>query len=214
MVDLYFIVHCDKIDDKNKFVSKIKEKGKIIQLVNPNEKEWIQYAKTLFTKYGVNASDAVIEEFCKRTSGNAMLMTNEIKKIALYSNNISLDELNILVVRPLEDKILNLFNLIVSNQKKSAIRLYRDLLIKSEEPVAIIGLLATQLRTYIDVYTLHNQGLTQQLISDTLKIHPYRVRLALDQTCYISLNSLKKKLKNFINLILILKVEKLIDFLV
>ena len=127
-------------------------------------------------------------------------MNNEIKKLALYSNNITMSDLDLLVARPLEDKILNLCTLIVANKRKEAISLYRDLLVKNEEPVAMISLIATQLRLFIDVFTLNDAGLSQGEIANELNIHPYRIKLALDNRRYIRLSSLKNEIENLYQL--------------
>ena len=190
----------EKIDDKNPIVKLVKEKGRIIEAMNPSDKDWIKYAEKLFANYGISASFNVIDEFTKRTNKDAMLMNNEIKKLALYSNNITMSDLDLLVARPLEDKILNLCTLIVTNKKKEAISLYRDLLVKNEEPVAMISLIAMQLRLFVDVFTLNDAGLSQGEIANELNIHPYRIKLALDNRRYIRLSALKNEIENLYQL--------------
>ena len=129
-----------------------------------------------------------------------MLMNNEIKKLALYSNKITMNDLDLLVAKPLEDKIFNLCTLIVTNKTKEAINLYRDLLVINEEPVAIIALIATQIRLFVDVFTLSEAGLSQADISKELNIHPYRIKLALDNRRYIKLKNLKQEIDNLYKL--------------
>lgn len=211
-VDFIFVVHNAKIDDKNKIVKALKDSGRIIESLNPTEQEWYQYTNNLFAKHGITASMSVKEEFTKRTHNDAMLMVNEVKKLALYNNEITMEDLNVLVPRPLEDKILNLLNLIVSNQKKEAVRLYRDLIKKNEEPVAIVGLLATQLRTLVDVFSLREVGMSQPEMAEYLKIHPYRVKLALDNTCYVDLATLKEEVENLYQLDFAIKSGKVDRF--
>ena len=150
----------------------------LLKALNPSDKDWIKYAEKLFANYGIEANYNVIDEFTKRTNKDAMLMNNEIKKLALYSNKITMNDLDLLVAKPLEDKIFNLCTLIVTNKTKEAINLYRDLLVKNEEPVAIIALIATQIRLFVDVFTLSEAGLSQADISKELNIHPYRIKLA------------------------------------
>lgn len=198
--ELIFIVHNEKIDDKSPIVKLVKEKGRIIEAMNPSDKDWIKYAEKLFANYGISASYNVIDEFTKRTNKDAMLMNNEIKKLALYSNNITMSDLDLFVARPLEDKILNLCTLIVTNKKKEAISLYRDLLVKNEEPVAMISLIATQLRLFVDVFTLNDAGLSQGEIANELNIHPYRIKLAIDNRRYIRLSALKNEIENLYQL--------------
>lgn len=199
-VTMIFIVHSEKIDEKNAIIKAVKESGRIIEALNPSDKDWIKYAEKLFANYGIEANYNVIDEFTKRTNKDAMLMNNEIKKLALYSNKITMNDLDLLVAKPLEDKIFNLCTLIVTNKTKEAINLYRDLLVKNEEPVAIIALIATQIRLFVDVFTLSEAGLSQADISKELNIHPYRIKLALDNRRYIKLKNLKQEIDNLYKL--------------
>ena len=199
-VTMIFIVHSEKIDEKNAIIKTVKENGRIIEALNPSDKDWIKYAEKLFANYGIEANYNVIDEFTKRTNKDAMLMNNEIKKLALYSNKITMNDLDLLVAKPLEDKIFNLCTLIVTNKTKEAINLYRDLLVKNEEPVAIIALIATQIRLFVDVFTLSEAGLSQADISKELNIHPYRIKLALDNRRYIKLKNLKQEIDNLYKL--------------
>ena len=199
-VTMIFIVHSEKIDEKNAIIKAVKENGRIIEALNPSDKDWIKYAEKLFANYGIEANYNVIDEFTKRTNKDAMLMNNEIKKLALYSNKITMNDLDLLVAKPLEDKIFNLCTLIVTNKTKEAINLYRDLLVKNEEPVAIIALIATQIRLFVDVFTLSEAGLSQADISKELNIHPYRIKLALDNRRYIKLKNLKQEIDNLYKL--------------
>ena len=199
-VTMIFIVHSEKIDEKNAIIKAVKENGRIIEALNPSDKDWIKYAEKLYANYGIEANYNVIDEFTKRTNKDAMLMNNEIKKLALYSNKITMNDLDLLVAKPLEDKIFNLCTLIVTNKTKEAINLYRDLLVKNEEPVAIIALIATQIRLFVDVFTLSEAGLSQADISKELNIHPYRIKLALDNRRYIKLKNLKQEIDNLYKL--------------
>lgn len=193
--DLYFIVHSSTLNENNAICKKIKEVGKIVESVNPNEKEWIAYVYKLFEKYGIVADDLVISEFLKRTNNDAMLINNEVKKLALYGDRITMAVLDLLVAKPIDDNIFDLVNFIMANKKDEALKLYRDLIVKNEEPVAIIALIATQLRFFIDVFTLSDEKMSQDDIAKQLKVHPYRVKLALNNKRFIKLQTLKNNME-------------------
>lgn len=198
--DLYFIVHSSTLSESNPICKKIREVGKIVESVNPNEKEWVAYVYKLFEKYGIIADDSVINEFLKRTNNDAMLINNEVKKLALYGDKITMEVLDLLVAKPIDDNIFDLINFIMTNKKDDALKLYRDLIVKNEEPVAIIALIATQLRFYIDVFTLSEEKIFQDDIAKQLKVHPYRVKLALNNKKKISLDLLKNNIERLYQL--------------
>ncbi len=198
--DLYFVVHSSSLNLANPICKKIKEIGKIIESVDPSDKEWQDYVYKLFAKYEIAIDKEAIEEFLKRTNKDAMLINSEVKKLSLYGDKITLNVLNLMVAKPLEDNIFELVNYLVTNKKKNAIELYRDLIVKNEEPVALIALIATQLRFFVDVFSLHLENLSQEEIATTLKVHPYRIKLALNNQRFISLKSLKESLEKLYQL--------------
>lgn len=197
---LYFIVHSPNLDEKNANTKKIKEKAKVIESVNPTNQEWLNYGYKLFEKYQVSYGRGVVEEFVNRTNNDALLMTNEVKKLALSGKRITLDNLDLFVSKPLDDKVLNLLNLLLTKNKRKALMMYNDLMIKNNEPVAIISLLATQLRLMCDIFALINENMSQEEISHILKIHPYRVKLAFDNTRFVSYEALKSELEKLYQL--------------
>ena len=67
-VTMIFIVHSEKIDEKNAIIKAVKENGRIIEALNPSDKDWIKYAEKLFANYGIEANYNVIDEFTKRTN--------------------------------------------------------------------------------------------------------------------------------------------------
>ena len=53
------------------------------------------------------------------------------------------------------------------------------MLIQKEEPIKIVALLISQFRLLLQVKILQKQGYPQGDIAKVLKVHPYRVKLAL-----------------------------------
>ena len=60
-------------------------------------------------------------------------------------------------------------------------RLYDDLLLQGEETIKINAILIGQVRLLLQASILMKVGYQQANIAETLKIHPYRVKLAMQQ---------------------------------
>ena len=60
-------------------------------------------------------------------------------------------------------------------------RLYEDLVMQGEETIKINAILLSQLRLFLQTKFLVKIGYQQANIAETLKIHPYRVKLAMQE---------------------------------
>ena len=88
---------------------------------------------------------------------------------------------------------------------------YNDLMILKEEPIKIIALLASQFTLVYQSKLLSKEGFMSKDIANTLKVHPYRVKLALE-TNYpdFELKDILKKLHNLDYEIKTGKVDKIV----
>ena len=75
--------------------------------------------------------------------------------------------------------IFKLLDYIVQNDKNKALEIYYEMLKMNEEPIKIIIMLSNQFRIMYQSKELLKKGYSEKDIASTLKIHPYRVKLAL-----------------------------------
>ena len=65
--------------------------------------------------------------------------------------------------------------------KDEALEIYNEMLKVNEEPLKIVILLASQFRLMYQAKELAKKGYSEKNISEVLKVHPYRVKLALQK---------------------------------
>ena len=87
----------------------------------------------------------------------------------------------LLVARSLEQNIFSLTEKIVDRDIASAIAIYRDLILQKEEPIKILAAISSQFRLIYQTKELGRRGYSQAQIASQLKVHPYRVKLAMGQ---------------------------------
>ncbi|MDN6326621.1 MAG: DNA polymerase III subunit delta, partial [Alkalibacterium sp.] len=68
---------------------------------------------------------------------------------------------------------------VLKKNVKQSIELYQDLLHQKEDPIKMLALMIGQFRLLLQVKILKKKGYQQADIAGILKIHPYRVKLAL-----------------------------------
>lgn len=78
------------------------------------------------------------------------------------------------------EQVNDVFKMVDALFSKNGVRLlafYRNFRKQNMEPVAIIGLLASQVRFLFQVRVCMNQAMTKEEIASFLKAHPYRVQI-------------------------------------
>lgn len=174
-----------KLDERKKITKELKRKAEVIEAKKLGEHElrgWInERAAVSGTQIDADAVDLLIE----LAGTNLMMLTNELDKMVLYtddSKRISAEVVEKLVAKSLEQNIFSLVDDVLQRNMQSALSIYHELLRQNEEPIKILSVMAGQIRLMYQVKELSRQGYSQQKIAGHLKIHPYRVKLALEKT--------------------------------
>lgn len=179
--DLIFIVHSDKIDARKKITKAIKEKGKIIEF--NDDLDAVSLIRRLFKDYNIEYSD--IKLLIDRVGNNPLIITNEINKIKIYKGNdknITSEDILNLTNKIIEIDVFKLIDYIVRKDKENALELYNEMLKVNEEPIKIIVILANQFSIMYQSKELLKKGYSEKDIASILKIHPYRVKLAIQNS--------------------------------
>lgn len=173
---LIFIVNNEKLDERKKITKLIKKNGVVKEF---NSADTVSIVKKIFDNYSISLDN--IKYLINRVGDNITLLSNEIEKIKLYKDedlNITKDDITELTSKSLEVNNFKLIDAIISKNKSEAISLYNERLKLNEEPIAILVALANQIRIMYQVKQLYLNGYTENNIASILGIHPYRVKLA------------------------------------
>lgn len=204
--ELILTVSSSKVDTASEMYKLIQNNGKIMQIADPDVKTWSDYV-THYCKETLKLDieyDALIE-LSNRTEGDVSLFQNNAKKLALYSNKITLDDVKLLVARPLEDNAFQLFNYLIQGKNEKALSLFRDLRVTNVEPISLIGMLANQFRLLNQIIYLSNAGLNNDSIAKELNIKVGRVAIIRKYTYAISMETASNTLDALFNLDLQIK---------
>ncbi len=174
---LIFTVNNEKIDERKKITKLIKKNG-IVKSFNENENPH-QIVKRLLKGYQID--NVLINLLIDRVGENNQILENEIEKLKLYKedNIITKDDILNVTTKKIDPNTFALLDYIVKNDKNKALEIYYELIKMNEEPIKIITMLANQFRIMYQSKELLKKGLSEKDIAATLKIHPYRVKLAI-----------------------------------
>ena len=194
------------IDEKGEIVSLLKEKAKIIQIADPDEKSFAEYIISYTKKYNIVIDKDALRELAARTDGDVALFRNSIEKLTLYTDHIRYQDVVKMVTRRLEDNAFLIQNYLVEGRNTEAVALFRDLRVSNVEPVTLIGQLANQFRMINQIrYLLRAKKLTPDEAAKELKIKPGRVFAISKSLSMISESAVNRTLDDLYNLDLEIK---------
>lgn len=179
---LVFFAPYEKLDRRKKVTKLLESTATVIDVSSPYPNEANQYIKEIVKEKGYHFSEGAFQLFTERTDGNLTKMMHELDKLFMLhieSKNITIDSVRQLVPKTLEQNVFELNTLVLNNQVEASIETYHDLLVQKEEPIKIVALLIAQFRLLLQVKILQKQGYQQTDIAKVLKVHPYRVKLAV-----------------------------------
>lgn len=184
----YIIIYSltDKVDTRKKIFKLFSKNGKVEEVVN-NKNSAYEFVKESLKENNYSMSSSDINYLLSKINNNINNIENELNKLYLYKiedkiiNRSDIDEL---VVTSIDDEIFALANTVINNEIDNSLKLYNEFINRNYEITQMIGLLANQFRFLYQVKNLYNNSKTQEEISKILDVHPYRVKLAINNIYY------------------------------
>lgn len=213
---LFLVCPCSKIDNCNKIVQIIKEKGKIVEAINFSYSDWEKYIRDKFNKTNIKITDDAIKELIYRTKSDFAQFENEFAKLKNFDNEINTEDVKHLVAEPLDENNFNILNFLIKGNIKNALKSYQDLLLTSNDPTTFISMFASQLKIYNQVlYLANTEGLSNNVISKKVGISEQRVYMTIKNGYRLNNENIAKILHELYTLDFSIKsgiVDKYIGF--
>lgn len=181
---LILIAPYEKLDERKKITKELKKQAMLIHCEEVKAWEVDKWVKHLASKYHIHLDKGAEQLLINETGTHLALLEKEIEKLALYvgkSGNVTMEIAQDLVSHQGNATGLTLVDMVIGKNLKGAISVYRDLTRINQEPIALIGLLASQLRTIYQVKILLRKGYRQQQIAKHLRVHPYVVKMSMER---------------------------------
>ena len=182
---LVFVVSVEKMDERKKVVKLLKKESLVVDVSPMTEKTIIPYVGSYIENEGYSMDKHAFERMMYLTNMNLSQMMNELNKLFLYkveSKQITKNDIEELIPKSLEHNIFDLNQYVLGSKPEKSLLLYQDLLVGGEETIKILSILIGQIRLLLQVKILVEMNYQQSNITDTLKIHPYRIKLAVQQS--------------------------------
>ncbi|BCB04892.1 DNA polymerase III subunit delta [Bacillus sp. KH172YL63] len=186
---LVITANYEKLDERKKITKLLKKTAEVVEAKKLNEQELKAWVRERAAGNSVQIDENAVELLLTLAGTNLMMLTQELDKLSLYAsdtNHIDVEVVEKLTARSLEQNIFTLVDKVVHRRIDEALRIYYDLLKQNEEPLKVLAILAGQFRLIYGVKELSRRGYGQQKIASTLKVHPFRVKLAAGQAKHFS----------------------------
>ncbi len=196
LTTLIFIT--DSISLKKKCVKIIKDKGNLIELNLPNEKEINNYIIKYLNNINYKIDNIALAKLISNCNNNYDIILNELDKILIIKtdNTITLDDINKYSIKINNDSIFDFVDSIIKKDKKKIFTFLKKFIDRNEEVAVILSNLATQYRLIYSTKLMIKENKSEKEIADYLNIHPYRVKLAHTNSLNYSSKELIDKLLN------------------
>ncbi|WP_153728548.1 DNA polymerase III subunit delta [Salinibacillus xinjiangensis] len=185
----------EKIDERRKIVKKMRKVGQVVKCAPPKEyelKKWIDLlAKDLKIHIEPNAIQLLIDE----VGTDLMSMQKELEKFSHYvegNEPVTKEIVEKLVSRHTESSAFKMIDAVMNRNVVASIGVFKDLLKQNEEPIALVALLASQIRLILQCKLLKNKGYTKPQMDKKIKSHPYAIKMALERERNFSVEQLYK----------------------
>ena len=184
----------EKLDERKKLTKLLKKHAQMVEAKELNGRETADFIAGLAKSEGKLIEREAAEELVILCNASLSAIAQEVKKLSTYigdRDSIALEDVKKLVARGLEQNIFELINKVVNRKRTEALQIFYDLLKQNEEPIKMMALIANQFRLLMQTKYFSQQGYGQKQIATNLKVHPFRVKLAIDQARLFSEEELK-----------------------
>ncbi|MGO1969545.1 MAG: DNA polymerase III subunit delta [Levilactobacillus brevis] len=179
---LVFFAPYDKLDARKKVTKQLKKVATMVEINQFSERDVRQFVTDQLKQDGYTMEPAALNDLIQRTDADLTLIMSELPKLELYTlpeKTITQAAISGLVTQTLTQNVFDLVNRVLAKNTAGAVILYRELLQAKEEPLKINAILQGQFRLLIQTKVLAKQGYSQGKLASILKVHPYRIKLAL-----------------------------------
>jgi DNA polymerase-3 subunit delta len=178
---IIFTVENNKLDERKRVVKELRKKAIVKEFNKLKEEDLSLYAKSLFENNNYKIDKKAIQILTDRIEGDLGFLNQEINKLMLYKEDtkeITIEDIEELVRIPITDDVFKLVDAVLNKNLEKSLTIYQQLLLRNEEPIKIVIILANQFRLIYQTKKLYKKGYSEKDIASKLGIHPYRIKLA------------------------------------
>lgn len=197
--DLIVVFEKKELPKRDKLFLNLKKHGKCQEFQPLKEKELKNWMKNEFQKEKIKISEQALNLLLEFVGNDLWQLSNEIKKLVCLKKplkglikEVKGQDVEILVKPKLEADIFKIIDALAQRNKKKALQLIQENLLKENKPLVILNMINFQFRGLLIAKTLMEEGKT---LDDFLKLNilkPFPTRKCWYASAGFNLGQLKK----------------------
>ncbi|MBQ9448880.1 MAG: hypothetical protein IJU60_03300 [Acholeplasmatales bacterium] len=204
------------IDFRVECFAKIRQFSTLVDIKTKNV-PFDKYAADKFSEEGYDVSNDALSLLVSYSSNLSTLKEN-IEILKCYKaddKKISTADVLLMVKKPLDDKIYNIINLVLIDDKLNVLKAYEELKILNVSKSTILSKLISQFQELYNVYIIakgsRSKDEAQETVARLFNVRPQRAYYMVKNTKNISLNTIKNNLDYLMDLDLKIKTGQIQD---
>lgn len=197
---LILSVDSEKLDRRKKAVKELEKAATLVPclpLDGPSQK---QYVRERMKEKDLHLDPQALDWFCSHAGMDPMILDSELEKLSVFSSHPTLEDVQALTTVEPVDNIFIMTEALFARNGLRLLSAYRNFRDQNMEPLAVVMLLAGQIRFLFQVRTLMDDGLDKQGIAKLLVAHPYRTQKAMENARRFDADSLMDILEQLADL--------------
>ncbi|MEF2247284.1 MULTISPECIES: DNA polymerase III subunit delta [unclassified Paenibacillus] len=181
---IVFVVQAEKLDERRKLVKLLKERQSVIPFYELDGAQMKQWIIKRAQEQGRSMTEQAAELLQARVGNNMQQLSQEVDKLCLHAGSegaIDEETVGMLTSVTIEEDVFALVDAIAELRIENALRLYRNLLVRREEPIKIVALIVRQIRMMLQIKELEKHHYSPQQMAGQIGQHPYAVKLASEK---------------------------------
>ncbi len=205
-----FIIKDGKPDARKKIVKKLKDIKSVFEFSRLKEDELTKYIAGEFkkTSYNISMSDAnYMANNCGYLEYESTVslyhINNEIHKIISHNKNkkdITIEDLDLLMIKSVESNIFKLVDCICDNNKKKSFEILDEMLLNNIAEQFIIHMITRQYRMLYQYVVLQKKGYSSNDIINKMKIKNFVASKLAKQSKYLNVERIEYYMRRFLDL--------------
>ncbi len=170
---LVLIVPHAQLNMRLAIVKQLKQHAEIIECKLKSGHDLKQWMKSQINKAGMTIEQEALDELFKRVQHSTEFAYQELRKLVMYTDDqrhINVSMIEKVITKNIEDNVYEITNAMLSKDHKRALDIYRDLILYSEDPLRILGIIIRKYREILQTQILLDQEADPQTIQTHFKV--------------------------------------------
>lgn len=206
-----FVIYHDmkNFDERKKVVKNIRKLCHFYETTKLTSSQLFKTVRESILSRKSTIDDDALHLLLSRLPNDLLSISKEVEKLCLYTDHIDVRAVDLLISKQIEENVFELTSAYLNKDLEKTMKIYKDLMIKNEEPIKLIVLIGNSLRLLYQVRLLDRKGYNDKEIASMLSLNPFRLKYIRADGKDFELSELLEKIDELSHLDIAIKMGKI-----